>query len=439
MELLETSHIIAFQETHYSVQQLKGINSLHKGFVGFGVAKINESDGIIHGRYSGGVAFLWRTELSICIKQIELDVNWCVAIEVTIESTKFIILNVYLPYQKHEHEDLYLEQLGYIKSCIDEFNSTNLVIVGDFNANLGQTGTKLFTNHMTEFCSDNTMLISSQLLLPRDSYSYVFTRDGVSYYSWLDHVVSSRDFHTCINNISILYDMSDEDHIPLVMNLNTGALPSVTSQNNDLTAKISWDNMKECDLSKYLNLTDKNLSNTDIPIEALVCKDLNCSNITHKEMLEKFFCDITNCLNVSSEHFLKKDKKFENKPGWSDYVSDLYKYSKEIRHIWVNNGKPRQGGLFHEYSRSKARFKYALRYIRKNETMLRKESLAKKMTKLNSNDFWKEIGAINNSKTPLPCIVEEANGPQEICKLWEKQYKGIFNCLQKTNYDVTCH
>ena len=49
MELLETSHIIAFQETHYSVQQLKGINSLHKGFVGFGVAKINESDGIIHG------------------------------------------------------------------------------------------------------------------------------------------------------------------------------------------------------------------------------------------------------------------------------------------------------------------------------------------------------------------------------------------------------
>ena len=171
-----------------------------------------------------------------------------------------------MPYQKHEHEDLYLEQLGYIKSCIDEFNSTNLVIVGDFNANLGQTGTKLFTNHMTEFCSDNNMLISSQLLLPRDSYSYICTRDGVSYYSWLDHVVSSRDFHTCINNISILYDMSDEDHIPLVMNLNTGALPSVTSQNNNLTAKISWDNMKECDPRKYLNLTDKNIRGQIIKI-----------------------------------------------------------------------------------------------------------------------------------------------------------------------------
>ena len=357
---------------------LKSINSLHNGFVGFGVAKINESENIIHGWYSGGVAFLWKSELSINIKQIEMDANWCVAIEMTIESIKFIILNVYLPYQKHEHEDLYLEQLGYIKSFIDEINSTSLVILGDFNANLGLMGTKLFTNHMTEFCSDNNMLISSQLLLPRDSYSYVCTREGISHYSWLDHVVSSRDFHNCINNISILYDLSDEDHIPFVMDLNIDSLPSLTLDNNDITVKISWDNIKECDLRKYLNLTDKNFNNIDIPVEALICKDLNCGNITHKELLDKFFCDITNCLNVSSEHLLKINKNFENKPGWSDYVSDLYKYSKEMRLIWINNGKPRKGAISHEYTCSKARFKYALRYIRKNETILRKDSLAKK-------------------------------------------------------------
>ena len=36
------------------------------------VAKIDESDNIIQGRYSGGVALLWRSELSKHIKQI----NW---------------------------------------------------------------------------------------------------------------------------------------------------------------------------------------------------------------------------------------------------------------------------------------------------------------------------------------------------------------------------
>ena len=91
---------MAIQETHYSVQDLKCINSLHDSFVRCGVAKMDESENIIQGRYSGGVALLWRTELSKHIKQIKMDANWCVAIEVTIDSTKFVILNVYMLYQK---------------------------------------------------------------------------------------------------------------------------------------------------------------------------------------------------------------------------------------------------------------------------------------------------------------------------------------------------
>ena len=93
-------------------------------------------------------------------------------------------------------------------------DSTNLVIIGDFNANLGLTGTKMFTNHMIDFCNENSMIISSQIMLPRDTYTYVFSREGVPHYSWLHHIVSSKDFHSSINNISVLYDIADEDHIP---------------------------------------------------------------------------------------------------------------------------------------------------------------------------------------------------------------------------------
>ena len=160
-----------------------------------------------------------------------------------------------MPYQIIEHEDLYLEQLGYIKSFIDEMSSTNLVIIGDFNANLGPTGTKLFTNHLIDFCNEHDLIISSKVLLPSDSYSYVSSREGVFHYSWLDHVVSSRDFHKCIEEVNILTDMSHEYHIPITIDLNIISLPNVTSESNDYTAKISWDNIKECDISKYLNLT----------------------------------------------------------------------------------------------------------------------------------------------------------------------------------------
>ena len=153
-------------------------------------------------------------------------------------------------------------------------------------------------------------------------------------------------------------------------------------------------------------------------------------------MLDKFYCDIINCMNLSSEHLCKnnKNKKFVNKPGWSDHVSDLYKYSREIRSLWLDNGKPRQGHLFVEYTRSRARFKYALKYIKRNEADMRKASLARKMSDLESNEFWKEIRAINNAKTPLPCSIEDSNGPKEIINLWEKHYREIFNCLPKVSY-----
>ena len=61
--ILDSNHIIAFQETWYSKQNLHILNSIHPLFEGIGAAKIDESCNILQGRYSGGVAILWRKEL----------------------------------------------------------------------------------------------------------------------------------------------------------------------------------------------------------------------------------------------------------------------------------------------------------------------------------------------------------------------------------------
>ena len=63
MNLFENNHIIAFQETWLSKQNLRILNSLQTSFDGLGVAKVDESNDIIQGRYSGGVAFMWHKDL----------------------------------------------------------------------------------------------------------------------------------------------------------------------------------------------------------------------------------------------------------------------------------------------------------------------------------------------------------------------------------------
>ena len=53
---------------------------------------------------------------------------------------------------------------------------------------------------MTDFCNENQLILTSKLMLPDDTYTQVQTRDGNFYYSWLDHIVASSDYHNAIEN-----------------------------------------------------------------------------------------------------------------------------------------------------------------------------------------------------------------------------------------------
>ena len=183
LSLFSNNHIVALQETWYSKQNLNIINSLHPLFEGTGAAKIDESKDIIQGRYSGGVAIMWRKELGKQIRRLELAEEWCVAIEITIESTKFVILNVYLPYQCYSNEEEYVRCLSGIKTFIEDLDNTNFLIIGDWNANLGSSGTTLFQPYMLDFCSENQLVLTSKHFLPDRTYTHVYRREGIEYYA----------------------------------------------------------------------------------------------------------------------------------------------------------------------------------------------------------------------------------------------------------------
>ena len=114
----------------------------------------------------------------------------------------------------------------------------------------------------------------------------------------------------------------------------------------------------------------------------------------------------------------------------TDYVSELYDYSKTCRQIWLNENLPRQGIIHENYIRARACFKYAVKYIKKNEDKLRKESMAKNLANKDTVEFWKDIAKSNNCKTPLPDQIDEAKGSDNILKLWKKHFDDIFNCLK---------
>ena len=78
-----------------------------------------------------------------------------------------------MPYQCAENELDYLDKLGELGSILEGMDQTSYIIVGDWNANLGQTGQACFARYMTEFCDEHSLIISSKVLLPLDSFTYV--------------------------------------------------------------------------------------------------------------------------------------------------------------------------------------------------------------------------------------------------------------------------
>ena len=70
-------------------------------------------EGIVHGHSPGAVTIMWDTKLDTCVRPLDIHLDWCAAIEITLGSKKCTILNVYVPYQCHDNEPVYVEKTGY--------------------------------------------------------------------------------------------------------------------------------------------------------------------------------------------------------------------------------------------------------------------------------------------------------------------------------------
>ena len=175
---------------------------------------------------------------------------------------------------------------------VDEFGSPYVYICGEFNPNLLQTSR--FGKELRKVYSDNSLIISDELMLPADTYTFVSTCHGST--SWLDHVVSTTSGHTLVQGVYVKSDCVSSDHIPLCFDIaidktNICASPSVCSSGNDVRT-FNWKDLIDFDLLNYNLCTEKDLSRNCIPLEALKCSDMSCS--IHQKDIDCFYYDIVN-------------------------------------------------------------------------------------------------------------------------------------------------
>lgn len=123
--------------------------------------------------------------------------------------------------------------------------------------------------------------------------------------------------------------------------------------------------------------------------------------------------------------------------GWNDYVKEYHHVARDAFLYWCSMGKPRQGPIHKNMSQTRAQFKYALRFCKRQEDASQAESLAKHLSHCDSQSFWKKVKHMNKTSVPLSCNVDGAVGEKEIATKWKSHFEKLFNCINSNQYQTS--
>ena len=342
--LCDNHDILFLQETWLTRDELHTLKLLHPDFDGEGVTAIDTESTIRTGRPFGGVAILWRKHLSPKCTVIDYKDPRIMGLELLTDSGKTLFINVYLPYQCYDNTENYMYYLGKIQAIIDEVDTSNIVVLGDFNAAVGTN----FENELQIMCERLNLTISDYVTFGRESGCYTYVSHSTDTTSWLDHVICSHSMSKLICKMSIHNKSPVSDHLVLSANVKDHCISNISnpvpSKNTTPTVKrptVNWAKATPKDISSYCHCTKEKLMNIILPVSTLSCNNVECTDASHLAEIDKLYKDVCDSILTSGQQTLRniscKNANNYVVPGWNDYVDEAHDEARHHYIIWRNS------------------------------------------------------------------------------------------------------
>jgi hypothetical protein len=400
-----------------------------------GCSAMDES--ILHvGRPFGGCAILWKNSLTYPITPIDTKSSRMCAVSIKFESYNILLFNVYMPcdtiYNYHNLAE-YQSVLDEVSQLCIEYNADTFVIAGDFNTDMSRQNS-LHTNALQTYLTNECC--KSCLDCRDSSINYTFESKINGSRSTLDHCIVSEDLFHQVLQYSVRHEgdnLSDHSPVELVLAipmLHTPVEAIMSSQ------KLKWCKATNDNIADYKHKLDGYLEGISIPLDAIECTNYTCK--LHNEKLQQFHDQIIiACVNASKECIPSSQWK-ENKeiPGWNEFVKEHRERAIFWHNIWKDSGSPREGVVADIRRRCRAKYHYALRYVRKNKEHIKATYMAQSLLDNDESTFWAEVRKIRGSRTPMVNNVDGVVGKENIGKLFAGKANDLYNTVSYDEKDM---
>jgi len=376
---------ILLQETWLSDFNCHRANLISNDFEIFHSSAMEEKlrSGILSGRPFGGTAILSRKKFAGRVSLVNTFNPRITAICLHFTGhPDMLICSVYMPYNDRSAHQLgeYESTIGSLQAVINSHLGCSVLIGGDWN--LDKSGTYPAEPLVQQLCSVNNLCWLDPM---SNTVDFTYHSDVNGHFSLIDHFLCSNFLVNNSQAVNILVDGNNtSDHYAVVTDIPVYDHCQENSNYCKPFYKLRWD---RADLLQYQSLCSNMLSQMQLPIDAILCSEVNCS--VHSTDLENYYNGIIECLYVSAQSCIPQVKGGIEKHWWSSDLEDLKQQSIEITNVWHQHGCPRSGAINNNRIKIKMRYKCAIKeaIVAADEEF--NDSLAKHFCKKDVKSFWK--------------------------------------------------
>lgn len=392
----------------------------------------------LNGRGYGGCSILWKNSLNCIVSPVIMNSNRICAVNITRQSMSLLLFNVYMPCDTRCNDDLYCNILTEIMSTCNIMNCSNFIIGGDMNTSFNRVSSN-FTKHLNYICERET--IKPCIDFEGHNVCYTFTSPVDNGTHVIDHFLLNNGLFDHMLEYYTMHDGANLSfHSPLVLTLSLDVNYCSPSSRRYIS-RPKWQEASDCNLSQYSKVLERMIDEISIPWHSLECRDKHCpSRLTHCHDIQIFHDSIMDCCIRACQNSIPHTSKEGNSKviaGWNEHVKPYREASLFWHNLWKDCGSPRNAVIADVMRRSRSQYHRAVRFVKRNQNNVKKESMATALLGNKSRDFWKEVGKVTKNNNMLPNMVDEVTGDENISKHFATKYEDLYNSVAYNDADMT--